>query len=438
MAARSPPSPTPTPAWSAAILRASFTGGPTTSATSSSPVGSDSINQGTLAATGNYTIGTFKPATLTVQPAPLTVTANTESTSYGSTVPALTYTYSGLVNDDTSASFTGGLTTSATSSSPLGSYSINQGTLAAIGNYTIGAFKPATLTVQPALLTVTANAESMTYGGTVPALTYAYSGLVNGDTSASFTGGPTTSATSSSPVDSYSINQGTLAATGNYTIGTFKPATLTVQPAPLTVTANTESVTYGGTVPALAYTYSGLVNGDTSATFTGGPTTSATSSSPVDSYSINQGTLAATGNYTIGTFKPATLTVVQAPLRITANDVTKVYGAGAAGVDGELQRFRQRRHTRHPHHGTDADDHRHRLQPGDARGVRDHGLRRGRPELRHHLCTGTLTVTPATPTLSVSAPGGPTTAARSRRRSRSPARATRTRPPPAWRTSLRS
>ena len=44
---------------------------------------------------------------------------------------------------------------------------------------------------------------------------------------------------------------GTLAATGNYTIGTFNPGTLTVNPAPLTVTAADESMTYGGTVPAL-------------------------------------------------------------------------------------------------------------------------------------------------------------------------------------------
>ena len=86
----------------------------------------------------------------------------------------------------------------------------------------------------------------------------------------------------------------------------------TVNPAPLTVNAANKSMTYGGTVPALTYTYTGLVNGDTSATFSGGLATTATSSSSVGSYPITQGTLAATGNYTIGTFIPGTLTVTMA------------------------------------------------------------------------------------------------------------------------------
>ena len=44
--------------------------------------------------------------------------------TYGDPVPALTYTYTGLVNGDTSATFTGGLDTTATSSSSVGSYPI--------------------------------------------------------------------------------------------------------------------------------------------------------------------------------------------------------------------------------------------------------------------------------------------------------------------------
>jgi len=58
---------------------------------------------------------------------------------------------------------------------------------------------------------------------------------------------------------------------------------LTVAQAPLTVTANPASMAYGGTVPALTYTYNGLVNGDTSATFTGSLATTASSSSGVAS-----------------------------------------------------------------------------------------------------------------------------------------------------------
>ena len=304
---------------------ATFTGGLATSATSSSNVGSYAINQGTLAATGNYTIGTFNADTLTVDAASLIVTATNESMTYGGSVPVLGYTYSGLVNGDTSAVFTGGLATSATSSSNVGAYAITEGTLAATGNYTIGAFNAGTLTVDAASLIVTATNESMTYGGSVPVLGYTYSGLVNGDTSAVFTGGLATSATSSSNVGAYAITEGTLAATVNYTIGAFNAGVLTVNPASLTVTASNESTTYGGAVPALAYTYTGLVNGNTSATITGGLTTTATSSSNVGGYAINQGTLAATGNYTIGTFNAGTLTVSPAPLTITASNESMTY-----------------------------------------------------------------------------------------------------------------
>ena len=83
-------------------------------------------------------------------------------------------------------------------------------------------------------------------------------------------------------------HQGTLAATGNYTIGTFNAGTLTVNAASLTVTASNESMTYGGAVPALTYTYTGLVNGNTSASFTGGLATTATSSSNVGGYAITR------------------------------------------------------------------------------------------------------------------------------------------------------
>ncbi len=93
----------------------------------------------------------------------------------------------------------------------------------------------ATINVVPASLTVMADNLSMTYGGSVPPLTYHYSGLVNGDTSAAFAGALATSATSSSNVSGYAISQGNLAATGNYTIATFNAGTLTVNPAQLTI-----------------------------------------------------------------------------------------------------------------------------------------------------------------------------------------------------------
>src|SRR5208337_1025368 len=279
------------------------------------------------AGNATYDVATPVDESFTVSPAPLTVSATNESMTDGGTVPVLGYTYTGLVNKDTSATFTGSLVTTATSSSNVGDYPITQGTLAATGNYTIGTYDPGTLTVIAAPLTVTATNESMTYGGTVPTLTYTYTGLVNKDTSATFSGSLATTATSSSNVGDYPITQGTLAATGNYTINTLNPSTLTVIAAPLTVSATNESMTYGGTVPTpLTYTYTGLVNNDPSATFSGSLATTATSSSNVGDYPITQGTLAATGNYTIGTYDPGTLTVIAAPLTVTATNESMTYG----------------------------------------------------------------------------------------------------------------
>ena len=305
-----------------------FSGSLSTTATSSSNVGDYPVTQGTLAATGNYTIGTYVPGTLTVIAAPLTVSATNESMTYGGTVPTpLTYTYTGLVNGGTVPTFSGSLSTTATSSSNVGDYPVTQGTLAATGNYTISTYDPGTLTVIAAPLTVTATNESMMYGGTVPVLGFAYTGVVNGGTSPTFSGSLVATATSSSNVGAYPITQGTLKAIGNYTIYTFNPGALTVTPAPLTVTATSKSMVYGSPVPTLTYAYTGLVNKDASATFTGSLVTTATSSSNVGAYPITQGTLKAIGNYTINTFNPGALTVTPAPLTVTATSKSMVYGS---------------------------------------------------------------------------------------------------------------
>ena len=187
-----------------------------------------------------------------------------------------------------------------------------------------------TLTINAAVLTVTANSASMTYGGTLPAFAASYSGFVNGDGQGVLTGSPslTTTATSSSPVGTYAITaaQGTLASQ-NYTF-TFVNGTLTINAAVLTVTANSASMTYGGTLPAFAASYSGFVNGDGQGVLTGSPslTTTATSSSPVGTYAITaaQGTLSAQ-NYTFA-FVNGTLTINPAMLVVTANNATRQYG----------------------------------------------------------------------------------------------------------------
>ena len=54
----------------------------------------------------NYA-GSNSSTALVVNPAPLTVAATNQNKLYGAALPTLTYTYTGLVNGDASASFSG-------------------------------------------------------------------------------------------------------------------------------------------------------------------------------------------------------------------------------------------------------------------------------------------------------------------------------------------
>ena len=88
--------------------------------------------------TADYT-ATMATVALQVNPAPLTVTANNLSSVVGASLPALTASYNGFTNGDTSAVLSGSptLSTTATSSSAAGIYpiSVAKGTLTA-ANYT--------------------------------------------------------------------------------------------------------------------------------------------------------------------------------------------------------------------------------------------------------------------------------------------------------------
>jgi hypothetical protein len=318
---------------------ASLTTQPTliTTASASSPVGNYAITA-SGAVDSNYTI-VYVAGTLSVTPATLTITASDQSTTYGSTLPGLTASYKGFVNDDTAASLTAApsLTTTATSSSPVGTYAITASG-AVDPNYTI-VYVAGTLSVTPAALTITANDQSMGYGASVPTLTASYSGFVNGDTAASLTSLPslTTTATSASPVGSYAITAGG-AVDSNYTID-YVSGTLSVTAATLTITANSQSTTYGSSLPGQTASYKGFVNGDTAASLTSAPslTTTASSSSPVGSYAITASG-AVDPNYTI-VYVAGTLTVTPAALTITANNQSMGYGAAMPTLTASYSGF---------------------------------------------------------------------------------------------------
>jgi hypothetical protein len=205
-----------------------------TSATSASAVGTYPVTMNLVdLRASNYSF-TSVSGEVTIMPAILTVTPVAQSVTYGSTAGPLTYKISGFIKGESQSTSTTGapiLMSAATSSSSVGGYSITavQGTLAA-ENYTFQ-FDSGTVSVTQATLTATAANLSMTMGAAVPGLTYALSGLVNGDTAASAIAGAatlTTSATATSAAGSYpiTITTGSLAST-NYRF-TLVNGTLTI------------------------------------------------------------------------------------------------------------------------------------------------------------------------------------------------------------------
>ena len=161
--------------------------------------------------------------------APLTITAENKTRAYGAANPALTATYTGFVNGDTSASLDTAvnLATSATSGSPVGSYAITASG-AADANYTVTHVN-GSLSVTRAALTITAENKSKVEGQPNPPLTAAYNSFVNGETPAALDNPVilSTTALPNSPPGPYPITAAG-AADPNYQIS-FVAGTLTVE-----------------------------------------------------------------------------------------------------------------------------------------------------------------------------------------------------------------
>jgi hypothetical protein len=107
---------------------------------------------------------------------------------------------------------------------------------------------------------------------------------------------------------------------GNYTIG-YVGGILTVHKANLSIAADSQTMTYGGMMPILTSSYTGLVNGDTPSNLTTAPTVISATPAIANAGTYN-GTLTASGavdtNYTIS-YAVGNLTIGKAPLTIAAD-----------------------------------------------------------------------------------------------------------------------
>ena len=151
--------------------------------------------------------------------------------------------------------------------------------------------------VNKATLAIRATNQSGTYGGKLPALTWNAT-FAGGDTAASLTTQPTCTTTAKTTSGKITGAPGKYPITcsgavdANYNIS-FVAGTLTVTKVSLVIKSASEAGTYGGKLPALAWTAAGFVNGDSPKSLTKQPTCTTTAktgsgkiTSPAGTYTI--------------------------------------------------------------------------------------------------------------------------------------------------------
>ena len=151
---------------------------------------------------------------------------------------------------------------------------------------------------------------------------------------------------SGSPHSITAVYSGATSGTSTFAWSQSPATNVTVDPATLTITADSPSVTYGDAVPTIGASYKGFVNGDTSASLTTPPTcvtTTYTQGSPVGDNYPTSCSGAVDPNYTIG-YVPGTLTVDPAPtvVRLSQNDPNAVQATGSNNPTAPAMTFAAR------------------------------------------------------------------------------------------------
>ena len=303
----------------------------------------------------NYTV-TLNTNTGTITPAPLNIAINSASTTYGTVVP-LTYSVSGLVNGQNSTAAglvlpltTMGFTSNSTTNN-VGQYPITSGTASVGSNYSINAIVNGTLSITPATLTFTATGNAKIVTTSDPTLTYSTSGLVNGDSASVITQAPTLTRAPGEGAGSYAISMSGGNAGSNYTIVNSVPLGTNftiVGASELLITMNGVTTTYGTlgapTVSSAKYldannhviytltntsgnTWSDGVGGaiTIASTLSGVAVTTSVGTVTGAVTNTNSGTANSSGNFNSVFTQVNNYTVNQAPLTITAANVTRTY-----------------------------------------------------------------------------------------------------------------
>jgi hypothetical protein len=197
-------------------------------------------------------------------------------------------------------------------------------------------YQTGTVTIIPAVVTITVDSKTMTYGDSLPNFTARYSGLVGNDLITVVTGGVSidaytdyTTATSMSHAGTYTIGTAFASQSADYTV-VFNMGVLTINPATIYVSPNDQTVVYGAEMltDLTGCTYKGVIStDDPSVVLTGVTlgTTDGTTQHHVGKYIIYVATATSTSDYVIKT-STSYLEVVKAKLTFTAADQTLAYG----------------------------------------------------------------------------------------------------------------
>ena len=252
----------------------------TCEATSASPVGTYPIVISKGSVTNNDV--TYVNGTLTIEKAPLKITAKDYTIKQGEALPTFEATYEGFKNSETSEMLTKQpvLSTTATSASEPGEYEITVSGAEA-QNYEMSYVNGKLTIVDADALIITAKSYTIKYGDEIPAFEFTSDG-------ASLEGTPsiTCDATSTSPVGTYPIviSKGSVT---NYNV-TYVNGTLTIEKAPLKIMAKDYTIKQGEVLPTFEATYDGFKNNETATVLTKKPvfSTTATSASEPGEYEI--------------------------------------------------------------------------------------------------------------------------------------------------------
>jgi len=308
---------------------------------SSAPVGNYSGNI-VLSSKGSTNVNAaIAPSSVT--PAPLTITANNVTKTYGAVLTggpgSAAFTAPGLQNSETIGSVTIGYGPGSTATDGVGTYTgcvtaanATGGTFSA-RNYII-TYAGAQIIVNPAPLSIIANNVIKAYGATLtggPGSTaFTATGLQNGETIGTVTIAYSSGSAATDGVGTYTDCVTVAAGTGgtflgyNYTI-THVPAAIIVNAAPLAITANNVNKTYGTTLSSAsgstAFTATGLQNSETIGSVTINYGAGSTVNAPIGTYYGSVTATAATG----GTFSPNNYNITYLPGNI-------IIAHGASGV----------------------------------------------------------------------------------------------------------